>query len=133
MTQIYDRTLAPCGLRVTQFSLLSRLLVDDAVAMGVLATALDMDRTTLTRNLKPLLDAGLVSLTRSAVDRRQREVRITREGRTRHAQARTLWRAAQDEINTTLGIARVASLHRLFDGLIGTLNQHDRDRASAAS
>ena len=132
ITQIYDRTLAPSGLRVTQFSLLSRLLVDDGMPMGALAAALDMDRTTLTRNLKPLLAAGLVSLVRSTVDARQREVRITREGRNRHVQAKKLWRAAQDEINATLGVPRVASLHRLFDGLLRTLNEVDGTRAASS-
>ena len=131
VTQIYDRTLAPCGLRTTQFSLLSRLAWNDGVAMGPLALSLDMDRTTLTRNLKPLLDAGLVTLVRSDSDARQREVRLTALGRKRQVDAKKLWRLAQDEINGTLGVSRTASLHRLFDGLIETLNEHERERASA--
>ncbi len=130
VTQIYDRLLAPCGLRVTQFSLLSRLVWNDGMAMSALAAALDMDRTTLTRNLKPLLDADLITLGRSQHDARQREVRLTAQGHERHAEAKKLWRRAQDEINRTLGEARVRSLHRLFDGLIDTLN--DGDGASAA-
>ncbi len=133
MTQIYDRRLAPCGLRTTQFSLLSRLAWNDGVAMGPLALSLDMDRTTLTRNLKPLLDAGLVTLVRSDVDARQREVRLTALGRKRQMEAKKLWRLAQDEINETLGVSRTASLHRLFDGLIETLNDHERANAEGGT
>ncbi len=132
VTQIYDRTLAPCGLRVTQFSLLSRLAWNDPMTMGALAAELDMDRTTLTRNLKPLLEAGLVALARAAGDARQREVHLTDLGRGRQREARKLWRVAQDEINDTLGEKEIASLHRLFDGLIDTLNEHDRSAASAS-
>ena len=127
ITQIYDRVLAPSGLRVTQFSLLSPLLRSGPLAVGALATTLDMDRTTLTRNLKPLIDAGLVSLARSATDARQREIVLTEVGRARHRDAKKLWRRAQDEINRTLGSPKVVSLHRLFDGVVETL-----DRSHAA-
>ena len=123
-TAIYDRCLAPCGLKVTQFSLLSRLAWNDGLSMSALADSLELDRTTLTRNLKPLLDAGLVTLLRSDVDGRQREVRLTDLGRTRQVEAKRLWRAAQNEINRTLGPSQTASLHALFDGLIATLDEH---------
>lgn len=122
VTQLYDHVLAPSGIRVTQFSLLSVLARNDAMAIGPLAAALDMDRTTLTRNLKPLIDAGLVSLAQGGRDARQREASLTKTGRARHEGAKKLWRRAQDDINRTLGITQVASLHRLFDGLLETLN-----------
>lgn len=122
VTQLYDRVLAPSGLRVTQFSLLSHLLKHGALGMGPLAHALDMDRTTLTRNLKPLVDAGLVALATSAHDARQREIRLTKAGQKRFDEAKALWRRAQDEFNRTLGDAQVASLHHLVDGLMTTLN-----------
>lgn len=130
MTQIYDRILAPCGLRVTQFSLLSCLASSDGLAMGPLAQSLDTDRTTLTRNLKPLREAGLVSLHRSDTDARQCEVRLTALGRARQAEAKKRWRVAQTEINETVGHEEVASLHHLIDGLIDTLDEHERATAA---
>ncbi len=122
VTQHYDRALAPSGLRVTQFALLSRLLRREGVAMGPLADALDMDRTTLTRNLRPLVDAKLVTLAASRIDARVREVRLTAAGRARYDEAKRLWRHAQDAVNRTWGDDEVASLHRLFDHLIETFN-----------
>lgn len=133
VTQIYDRVLAPSGLRVTQFSLLAVVIRADAMPIGAIAVALDMDRTTLTRNLKPLVDAGLLSLVRSSIDARQREARVTAEGRARHAEARRLWRRAQDELQRILGAPQVASLHRLFDGLIDTLDENQRPAPKPAS
>ncbi len=127
VTQIYDRVLAPAGLRVTQFSLLSALVRNGrspgAMAIGALATALDMDRTTLTRNLKPLIDAKLVALKQGEGDARQREASVTRPGIARYENAKTLWRQAQNDINRTLGSVQVASLHELVDGLLETLNE----------
>ena len=137
MTQIYDRVLAPSGLRVTQFSLLSGLLWTGPLPMGALADALDMDRTTLTRNLKPLIDAGLVTLARSEADGRQREIRLTDLGNGRYRDAKKLWRRAQNEINRTLGPARVVALHRLFDGVVDALDRRRRpagaDRSSRSA
>ena len=133
LTQIYDRTLAPCGIRVTQFSLLSRLVWNDGMAMGTLAAELDMDRTTLTRNLKPLLDGELVTLGRSTGDARQRTVQLTALGRARQVEAKRLWRQAQNEINRTVGEHEIAALHRRFDGLIETLNDHMRPAGAPAA
>lgn len=131
VTQIYDRVLAPTGLRVTQFSLLSMLAWKDGQPMGCLADALDMERTTLTRNLKPLIDGGLVALVRSQSDARQREVWLTADGRARQIDAKGLWRVAQNEVNRTIGEVRVAALHQLMDGLLDTLHAHKRSTASA--
>jgi DNA-binding MarR family transcriptional regulator len=126
VTQLYDHALAPSGLRVTQFSLLSQLVGHDGVAIGALADALDMDRTTLTRNLKPLVDAGLVALAPSTHDRRVRAVWLTTAGRRRHAEAGRLWRIAQRDVNRMLGDVEVVALHRLFDSLIETFNYMGR-------
>lgn len=127
VTQHYDRALAPSGLRVTQYALLATLRRRASMAIGPLADALDMDRTTLTRNLKPLVDAKLVALAPNRDDARVREVRLTASGRRRHDEAKRLWRHAQDEVNRTWGDAQVASLHALVDGLIDRIN-HRTDR-----
>ncbi|MEE8273100.1 MAG: MarR family transcriptional regulator, partial [Alphaproteobacteria bacterium] len=54
VTQLYDAALGPSGLRATQFSLIAALGVRGAPTISQLAKAMVMDRTTLTRNLKPL-------------------------------------------------------------------------------
>jgi DNA-binding MarR family transcriptional regulator len=94
VTQLYDDTLRPSGLRATQFSLLHILAGRGPFTMSALADALVTDRTTLTRNLKPLTEKGLV-VTEVGEDRRQRTVAITDAGRTALRQAVPLWRQAQ--------------------------------------
>jgi DNA-binding MarR family transcriptional regulator len=109
VTQLYDEALAPAGIRSTQFSLLTAIGWLQPVSMNDLAAQMVMDRTTLTRNLRPLLDAGLVTV-RTGDDRRRREVALTRAGARTLADATGHWRAAQEEMRRALGDRRLASL-----------------------
>jgi DNA-binding MarR family transcriptional regulator len=115
VTAVYDHALAGVGMRVTQFSLLAHLRGLEGVPMTELAERLDMDRTTLTRNLGPLANAGWVVVEPSPDDARRRLVRITPEGVAQWRAARSHWRRAQDEVRATFGDATLASLHRLLD------------------
>jgi len=114
LTAIYDHALAPSGLRVTQYSLLSFLQGPRTATLTALADALDLERTSLTRNLRPLVDAGWVALEPGA-DARSRVARLTARGAAKWAQAQPLWRAAQDEVNAKLGAAEVVKLHAQID------------------
>ena len=76
---------------------------------------LDMDRTTLTRNLRPLIDAGWIEARPSQEDTRVRLVCITASGERRWQAARLCWRQAQREVNGTIGSAGVVELHRMLD------------------
>ena len=118
MTALFDRELAPAGLRLTQYSLLATLRRQagkSGVAISELAAALDMDRTTLTRNLRPLLDQGLAALDADAADARVRRVAITPDGVAAFEAAKPYWRAGQDFVNRTLGETNVAALHDWLD------------------
>jgi DNA-binding MarR family transcriptional regulator len=121
ITAVYDRELAAAGLRVTQFSLLGTLLRDGVVAEGLpmaeLAERMDMDRTTLTRNLKPLVDRGWVRLSPDPSDARVRRARISADGQAVFAVARPHWRRAQEQVNRTLGEPAVAELHDWLDAV----------------
>ena len=54
VTQFYDRHLEPADIRSTQFNLLLTLSASAGKTLTEMAEGLVMDRTTLTRNLKPL-------------------------------------------------------------------------------
>jgi DNA-binding MarR family transcriptional regulator len=94
VTQLYDETLRPSGLRVTQFTLLVAVAVSQPVPITRLADALALDRTTLARDLKPLTERGLVEVA-AGEDRRVRVVRLTRQGGQAIGRAYPLWRRAQ--------------------------------------
>ncbi|MBX3452954.1 MarR family transcriptional regulator [Ferrovibrio sp.] len=96
VTLLYERHMAPFGLSIGQFSLLGMALALPDSRLSTLAEALDIDRTTISRNLAGLLQAGLAEL-RQGDDRRQRLVRATPAGRVLWRQALAGWRIAQDE------------------------------------
>lgn len=120
VSQHYDAHLAGAGLRSTQFSLLGALVRRDGPALTRLADVLAMDRTTLTRNLRPLVVAGLVRMD-TGEDARSRLVAITPAGRERWQQAYPLWEQAQHTLHEILGAEDVGRLHGALDGALASL------------
>lgn len=119
VTAVYDRALATAGLTVTQYSLLASLRASrEDVPVSRLAESQDMDRTSLTRTLKPLVDAGWVLVRPATDDARVRLVSITPDGESRWLAARTHWRRAQDEVRSTLGNDTLGALHALLDDAV---------------
>ena len=76
VTQSFDAVLRPSGLRTTQLSLLVALAKLGRVPVSRLAEALVMDRTTLTRNLRPLEKASWIRVVEGP-DLRRRAVILT--------------------------------------------------------
>ncbi|MBU6485979.1 MAG: MarR family winged helix-turn-helix transcriptional regulator [Betaproteobacteria bacterium] len=109
LTQLYDDAMAPAGLRVTQFSLLRSLARDGPLRISELAARQLLDRTALSRNLDPLVDAGYVDIVRGR-DARTREVAITRTGATTLKAAQPHWAQAQREVEQRLGRAKLDAL-----------------------
>src|SRR6476661_1265500 len=79
ITQHYDRHLKAAGLRATQFTVLVVLKNGGPQPLHRVAELLGMERTTLTRNLKPLVARGWVS-DEAGDDKRVRMVAITAGG-----------------------------------------------------
>ena len=114
VTQIYSRHLAPTGLRISQFSLLGFVSARGPITIGQLAELLATDRTTLTRNLRPLLSSGVIERA-SAGDKRRHELVATSAGRALFKRALPLWSAAEQEVRTAMGARLTADLHGALD------------------
>lgn len=74
-----------------------------------LAQLLVMDRTTLTRNLKPLVKKGWLSIGRDK-DERVRLISITEMGRSIVVEATPLWRNAQASVAEDFGEPRMVGM-----------------------
>jgi DNA-binding MarR family transcriptional regulator len=83
---------------------------EDGAMIGALAQALVLDRTTLTRNIKPLERAGLLRVARSPKDARARVVVLARGGERMIESAYPLWEQAQKRIRDSFGPRRVDAL-----------------------
>ena len=114
VAQLYDAEVGKSGLRGTQYSLLSYVVKLGPIRPGDLARAMKVDASTLTRNLRPLVDAGLLAM-EAGPDARSRHVRATPAGREKRVEAQRRWRVAQEAINERLGAKRVVALHALLD------------------
>jgi len=88
VTRHYDRALAPAGITTNAYSILARLDREGRLPLGALAARLAMDRTTLSREVAPLVDAGLVDAEPCPDDRRKRLLSLTDAGAARVAAAR---------------------------------------------
>ncbi len=119
--QHYDAEMAQCGLKTTQYSLLSHVLKLGPIRPSDLAAEMKMDASTLTRNLRPLVDAGWVTL-QAGADGRSRLVHITDAGRDKRAEAQRCWKVAQMSLNDLLGVERVMALHTLADECLELLS-----------
>ena len=114
VTRHYASFVAPSGLKITQYSLLSHVVTLGPVGAGELAAAMRLEASTLTRNLQPLVQQGLVQIGRGD-DARSRMVQATDAGRGLRVQVQRAWKRAQLALNTRLGADRVAALHALID------------------
>jgi DNA-binding MarR family transcriptional regulator len=127
MTRHYDAYVAGSGLKITQYSLLSHVVQQGPIQPVELAHRMNLEPSTLTRNLQPLLAHGWIEIGPGA-DGRSRSIRATEAGRDKHAEAHRGWKQAQLALNARLGDARVARLHELIDACLADL-ETDEDNA----
>ena len=121
VAQHYDTEVGKTGLKGTQYSLLSYVAKFGPIRPADLAREMKIDASTLSRNLRPLIDAGWLSMGPGA-DRRSRLVSVTDEGREKRQEAQRRWRIAQEAINDIVGSRRVVQLHALIDECLELLS-----------
>lgn len=119
LTRIYDAHLAAQAIKVTQYSLLANAARGERT-LSEFAAELEMDRSTLSRNLTPLVAQGWVSISIGA-DARSRRIGVTAAGRRKLKAALPLWRKAQCEVESILGAAGVGELHRKIERALAAL------------
>src|SRR5271170_5859151 len=94
ISRLYDEELRGIGLRTTQYSLLQLLRRSGEVRQRDLAELTRHDETSLTRSLRPLVDARWVAV-RAGEDRREKWLAITASGVAKREEAQPAWERAQ--------------------------------------
>lgn len=102
ISKIYDRELADCGIKCTQFSILRATYMLKQTTNAQLQDHLVLDQTTLTRGLNPLIRDGLIQA-EPGLDRRQKILSLTTKGKDLYWQAEKRWRRAQEFMRKNLG------------------------------
>src|SRR5438270_9920601 len=98
----FDEALRPVGLNNWQFTMLVILNRPSPLTVNGLAEALGMDRTTTTKNLKPLERRGLLEIRQDEKDARVRRIVLTASGHGVLAEAVPYWQAANDVVAASL-------------------------------
>jgi len=122
ISQHFDRIVASSGLKTTQYSLLSHVVQLGPIRPGELAQAMDLDASTLTRNLHPLAAAGWV-VVGPGENERSRMVSATDAGRVKRAEAQRTWKRAQLAFNERVGAEAVGRLHAAVDECLALLGE----------
>src|ERR1700754_4011874 len=105
LTQLYDEAMAPTGLRVTQFHVLSELerQAADPPTVGELAEILTMERSALGQTLRPLARDGFIDLGQDEHDGRRRPIKLTKAGKDKVVRGRRYWAGAHKKFQHFFG------------------------------
>jgi len=101
VTQHYEASFRGTGLRATQFTLLAMLAQTGPLPLTELASRVGLERTSLTRNLRPLQKQGFVR-DESGEDQRVRRIAITKKGEAAALAALDAWKKAQSTVGEVL-------------------------------
>jgi DNA-binding MarR family transcriptional regulator len=121
ITRAYDNALRPAGLKASQLAVLAAAASAESASIAALSKALSMDRTTLSRNLQPLVYEKLVTLMEDGGGR-SKTARITKNGEARLQMAIPLWRKAQLALARQAGTSSLNELSAQLTHLIRTYN-----------
>ncbi|MCT7561226.1 MarR family winged helix-turn-helix transcriptional regulator [Aliarcobacter butzleri] len=106
ITNIYDEFLKPSNLNVTQYSLLSNLKRVQPIKMNDFSKVVKLDRTTLVRNLKPLINLSLIEI--KSIDKSKAQLlELSQKGIELQNEGYKYWQKAQEYIEQTINHAEL--------------------------
>jgi len=118
ITRVYDDAMRPLGITASQYTLLAQLAARDSITAVEIGHQLDIEKSTLSRNLKRLLALGHILMDPPA-GRRGRGLHLTPKGQAILKDAFPIWQDAQTRAVSAMG----AESRNVLDGL---LNQAEK-------
>jgi len=123
ITQFYEERLAKVGLKVGQFTLLRAVHYRKQTTNKQLQSILVLDQTTLSRNLKPLIRDGLLTVTADEDDQRKKIISLSAEGESTYQEALPIWKDIQQSLVEKLGNKESLNILKLSDSFAKKLAQ----------
>jgi len=102
ITRVYDDAMRPLGITASQYTLLAQLAARDSITAVEIGHGLDIEKSTLSRNLKRLLALGHINMDPPA-GRRGRGLHLTPKGQTVLKDAFPIWQDAQKRTIGAIG------------------------------
>lgn len=113
VTRVYDDAMRPLGITASQYTLLAQLAARDAITAVEIGHELDIEKSTLSRNLKRLLALGHINMDPPA-GRRGRGLHLTPKGQAILKDAFPIWQDAQKRAFTVMGAESRNTLDHLL-------------------
>ncbi len=113
ITRIYDDAMRSHKITASQFTLLTQLAQTDGITAAEIGLDLDIEKSTLSRNLKRLLALGHIIMDPPA-GRRGRGLHLTPRGQAVIREAFPVWQAAQKRAVEIMGPESRATLDHLL-------------------
>jgi DNA-binding MarR family transcriptional regulator len=114
VTRVYDDAMRPLGITASQYTLLAQLASRDGITAVEIGYDLDIEKSTLSRNLKRLLALGHIVMDPPA-GRRGRGLHLTAKGMTVLKEAYPIWQQSQNRAMAVLGQDSRTTLDTLLD------------------
>ncbi len=118
VTNIFDDELRPLGLVSSQHTLLGSIMRMGTATRAEIGRANHIDRSTLTRNLKLMMDAGWIEEVTGEAHGRQRPLRLSRQGEDLLFASIPAWRAGQRRATAMLGEAGASAIRNLANDIL---------------
>ncbi len=116
ITTFYDSILRPCGLRITQFTVLVSIAFEKEPSITDLAKLTDIDRTTLQRSLEILSRDGLINIEKKEIGN-VRSISLTKKGLSILTEGIELWRQAQESVTDSIGKSKFKETLKILSEL----------------
>jgi DNA-binding MarR family transcriptional regulator len=129
---MYDLALEETGIRSTQFTILVAIRKHQPVSIGTLGDILILDRTTLTRSLRLLKNAGLIAISDRST-RRQRFLTLTSKGGRTLARSLPEWRKVHERFVATVGSHHWIDLRNELERLAHVVSDLEKTRGHASA
>lgn len=120
ITRVFDEALQPVGLKASQFNILAMIAAHEGASTAEISRLLALDRTTLSRNLKPLQSAGYLTA-QGGAGRRPDTLELTAAGRILFGQAAARWQTAQSGMTQKLGTGQAGLLLQTLENAVRVL------------
>lgn len=112
VSELYAQALCPSGVTPCQFTILNTVSELQPCTTSAIAKRIGLDRTTLVRSLKPLIEKGLVE-DMSQKGARDRQLCVSPEGDRVLADAMPRWNAAQALMEERVGADILAAVREI--------------------
>ena len=113
LTKIYDSALIKVGLKITQFSTLKNIQKLGKTNIRDLSSELELDRTTVLRNIEKLIEMDLVSY-KYENDNKNKIIQLTTVGKSKLREAIIIWEETQHKYIKALGIKNYKEIDTLI-------------------